>query len=150
VADTWILKADLIGGGKSDPAAFSLNGYGYVGMGYDNLFNQTNQLYQYEPDSVEIPTVVNEIKNSVTIRVVPNPVEDFAMIEIAAEYSAKKVVLQLFSPDGKLLRTDNSEPSSYQNQLHFSFQRGDLPSGLYHIMIEVDGKNIGSRKVVMK
>ena len=49
--DDWIQVADFPGGGRSGAVAFSINGKGYVGTGFDDLSLPTSDFYEFDPNA---------------------------------------------------------------------------------------------------
>lgn len=50
-AQTWTSVSSVPTAGRDDGICFSLNGFGYIVTGYLGTFNESNKLFQYDPNS---------------------------------------------------------------------------------------------------
>lgn len=50
-AQTWTSVPSVPTAGRDDGICFSLNGYGYIVTGYLGTFNESNKLFQYDPNT---------------------------------------------------------------------------------------------------
>jgi opacity protein-like surface antigen len=73
----------------------------------------------------------------------PNPFKDYLYLDFTTN-SYKGSTYQLFDAQGKLVKTDKI------NQTKSEFNFSDLPSAMYIIRINQEGKNIKTFKIIKK
>lgn len=73
----------------------------------------------------------------------PNPMQNTALIEIEGP-TIKQSSIQVYSMDGKLIRDLNVLSFPYK------FQRKEMPSGVYQMLILSEGKAIIQRKIIIQ
>ena len=57
-AQNWTRKSDFIGDNRYDAISFAINGYGYLGLGYDGV-NNFNDFFRYNPNTNQWDTISN-------------------------------------------------------------------------------------------
>ena len=120
--NTWIQMEDFIGGGRRYSAGFSLNGMGHMctgtsGVNYSDLWRMNDILG------------TDDLINELAVNVFPNPAVEHITIALEEHTSFK---VELVDPSGKFVGSHQTLNGKIK------IQRGDLPSGSYHYVIETD------------
>ena len=92
-----------------------------------------------------IPTVINEMKNvNNVISIYPNPVSDNATIKLDPSVNLSNAEFQIYDVIGKLIK------SSPVNSHEFTFEKGNLSSGLYFYKLINNGSELSTGKFLVK
>ncbi len=83
---------------------------------------------------------------SQTCKIFPNPFTDKLMVQLAPTLNGKAYA-EIFSAGGSLLRKNSVDIQNGQTQLEFT-GRNTLSSGLYMLRISMNGRIVGSEKLV--
>lgn len=113
---------------------------------YDELkLENTNTVcHTIGRDFIKIITSNNEIPNiNLDVKVYPNPIKDFAIIEIQG-MDLKEGKFLLYDLEGKLKYSQNILSNSFQ------VSSADLPTGLYVFKIESKDQLVSSGKVIIR
>jgi len=103
-----------------------------------------------DPDAIKLPnlqpTAIEDIQNTASINIYPNPVSDFATIEIDVQENSD-IQIGVYDISGKLVQIepDRMVPIGKHN---FTLDATNLKSGNY-IVSMTDGKQVVSRKLVV-
>ncbi|MEN9743477.1 MAG: hypothetical protein RLZZ65_1282 [Bacteroidota bacterium] len=115
--NNWTQRADLPGPGRKNAIAFELDGWGYVGTGYNNgQFLEDFWTYS--------GTASLQENNMALVQVYPNPSAQF--IQIASNFSPEN--LHCFDINGKQYSLN---PAIQNNRLQFNIEH--LPNGTYFL-----------------
>ncbi len=92
-----------------------------------------------------IPTVINEVKNvNNAILIYPNPISDNATITLNSSVNLSNAEFQIYDVIGKLIK------SSPVNSHEFTFEKGNLSSGLYFYKLINNGSELSTGKFLVK
>lgn len=122
----WMQMEDFTGAGRRYSSSFTLNGQGYIctgtnGVNMSDLWRMNNILG------------TDDLTNELAVNVFPNPAVEHITIALEEHTSFK---VELFDSSGKSV-------GSFQTNIgEITIERGDLPSGGYHYVVETDN---GSR-----
>lgn len=123
--NSWTQRADLPGPGRKNAIAFYLDGWGFIGTGYNNgAFYE--DLWAYS-GTASLATDVQQ-----PLRLTPNPSTDF----VEFEASSPEVRFQIFSASGTEFKTDFT-----QNGAQFTIDVRTLPTGTYFLVL-TDGQTL--------
>ena len=148
LADSWTLMAELPGSGKSNAAGFGID-KGYVACGFDLVFSQTKDLYEYSPDS-SIATFIEGIENEPLISVFPSLITDEATITVHSAYDLTNTVIEIYSSEGNKISADHLlTESDHGNEISFIFRRKNLSSGIYILVVRDYGGGESSHKLLL-
>ena len=92
-----------------------------------------------------IPTVVNEMKSvNNVILIYPNPISDNATVTLNSSVSLSNAEFQIYDVIGKLIK------STPVNSHEFTFEKGNLSSGLYFYKLINNGSELSTGKFLVK
>jgi N-acetylneuraminic acid mutarotase len=119
--NNWTQRADLPGPGRKNAVAFYLDGWGFIGTGYNNgIF--LDDLWAYSG------TAYLAEKQGFDVRISPNPTSDYITIEASNEEPNVEVV----NSQGQKVTTTFEKVGS-----KFRIDVRDCPSGTYFLNIKV-------------
>jgi hypothetical protein len=78
----------------------------------------------------------------------PNPFSDDLNLRFNLVEDVAKVVLKIYDSQGKLV-AQNEQPTGYAGYYTARWNLSDLPAGMYHICLEIDGKCTKVERVIM-
>ncbi len=132
--NTWAQRPSLPGPGRSNAIAFVLNGFGFVGTGYNGLFLE--DLYAFQPT-----LGIDLTEMGVEVKTFPIPADDHCTIDVAVD----GLELAIYSMDGKLIN-----PSEHVTKTNSGFivQRKNLSAGTYFYQLLKDKEVAYSDKIV--
>jgi hypothetical protein len=126
--------------GSNGSVSYSVGQVAYLVKGSSSQVSEgVQQVY-------EITTLAtNEISNSTEegILLYPNPFKDYLYLDFTTN-NFKGSEYQLFDAQGKLIKTEKISQS--KSEFNFSY----LPSAMYIIRINQEGKNIKTFKIIKK
>ncbi|MEY5001141.1 MAG: hypothetical protein RLZZ211_1177 [Bacteroidota bacterium] len=129
--NNWTQRADLPGPGRKNAIAFYLDGWGYIGTGYnDGVF--LDDLWAYSGTAAIADQEVPEL------RIFPNPTSDFISIQESAEVLNYEIV----NSKGQTVLTTLQKVGA--NSI---IDVRDLPSGTYFLRFQV-GERVQSATFV--
>jgi N-acetylneuraminic acid mutarotase len=129
--NNWTQRADLPGPGRKNAIAFYLDGWGYIGTGYnDGVF--LDDLWAYSGTAAIADQEVPEL------RIFPNPTSDFISIQESAEVLNYEIV----NSKGQTVLTTLQKAGA--NSI---IDVRDLPSGTYFLRFQV-GERVQSATFV--
>ena len=109
----------------------------YVGRRYDTPLKSENPTCDFVDD------VFESNKNEIQITISPNPMSDFALIEIENEVQ-RDYVFRISDVVGKEIRTDR-----FSSNFH-KFEKRNLNSGIYFYQIVAENRVLNSGKLIIK
>ena len=105
--------------------------------------NQIMEGVQQAYEIITLSTTETAGSDNKDILLYPNPFKDFLFVDFTAN-DYRNSEFQLFDSSGKLLRQDKIKES--KSEFNFS----ELPSAMYIIRINQNGKNIKTFKIIKK
>ncbi len=135
--NVWLQKTNFGGTTRSQAIAFSIGTVGYVGTG--NPGNATKDFWAFDPSVV---TGINEVKIDNSISVYPNPFSLETTLKTSS--TLENATLTVYNSSGQQVK--QSENISGQT---ITFQRDNLPGGLYFISVTQENKIIVIDKLVI-
>ncbi|MCB9054050.1 MAG: T9SS type A sorting domain-containing protein [Lewinellaceae bacterium] len=93
-----------------------------------------------------VPTDIDDpgLPEGLNIKVYPNPFVDVVTVEVEGWPSGGLLEFTLFSPDGRLVRTERERSNA------FTVHRNALPAGTYFYSLRSEGKLIGSGSLIVR
>lgn len=133
-SDSWEQKADYPGVGRSNAVAFVLEGFAFVGTGYNGVF--LDDMYAYAP-LLETNNQANDV-----LKIYPNPVRsDFNVIINSKEYT-----IEVFDANGRNVTTLMNLQATTSGYVG---SRNGLPDGYYFLQVfDKNSSNIHSEKLI--
>ncbi len=126
-----------------------------IGDGGDAIYD-SGVLLEKGSFTTRLITDVSEIlpnKTQKLLQVAPNPFDESTLISAQWEYSAN-VRIEIYSNTGqcvKMLKLGNSSTDNIQIQWYGRDQNGNiLPSGIYHVLMFLDGIKVESLRIMKK
>jgi hypothetical protein len=135
VANSWIQVADFGGAARRYLTCFSIGNRAYAGLGTSG----TNYADFWEFGTI---SGTDEISAENTIGVFPNPVQTEATFTRAGGFE-NGTVFTLFNLEGKQIQSAEISGDSW------TFERGDLPGGIYLYSIN-DGRQNAAGKLILQ
>ncbi|GAA4164726.1 hypothetical protein GCM10022217_35820 [Chryseobacterium ginsenosidimutans] len=139
-AQSAVLATGADATGSNGSVSYSVGQAAYLVKGSSRQVSEgVQQVY-------EITTLAtSEISNSTEegILLYPNPFKDYLYLDFTTN-NFKGSEYQLFDAQGKLIKTDKISQS--KSEFNFSY----LPSAMYIIRINQEGKNIKTFKIIKK
>ena len=139
-AQSAVLATGANATGSNGSVSYSVGQAAYLIKGANREISEgVQQVY-------EITTLsTNETSNSTEegILIYPNPFKDYLYLDFTTN-NFKGSEYQLFDAQGKLIKTDKITQT--RSEFNFSF----LPSAMYIIRINQEGKNIKTFKIIKK
>lgn len=139
-AQSAVLATGANATGSNGSVSYSVGQAAYLVKGSSGQVSEgVQQVY-------EITTLAtNEISNATEegILLYPNPFKDYLYLDFTTN-NFKGSEYQLFDAQGKLIKTDKISQS--KSEFNFSY----LPSAMYIIRINQEGKNIKTFKIIKK
>lgn len=139
-AQSAVLATGANATGGNGSVSYSIGQAAYMTKGSNNnIMEGVQQAY-------EITTLATEETSSLSekgILLYPNPFKDYLYLDFTAN-SYKNSDYELFDAQGKLIKKDKITRS--KSELDFS----SLPSAMYMIRINQEGKNIKTFKIIKK
>jgi hypothetical protein len=139
-AQSAVLATGANATGSNGSVSYSVGQVAYLVKGSNRQVSEGVQ------QVFEITTLAtNEISNSTEegILLYPNPFKDYLYLDFTTN-NFKGSEYQLFDSQGKLIKTDKISQS--KSEFNFSY----LPSAMYIIRINQEGKNIKTFKIIKK
>ena len=110
-------------------ASYINDGPNSVGFGATSDDEMMVLILMYVDDLQGVTVSSDQVRHPVKgIKFYPNPVSDFAMIELPEDFNA--TTLELYDLTGKLIRTELISGE------YISFERGNLPTGMLVYRLE--------------
>lgn len=136
----WVVKASFPGGERKSAVAFTIGGKAYAGTG-KSMTGVRRDIYEYTPTPI---VGIEELNNDFISSIYPMPINQSAIITLSDNISSyNRLSWQLLSIDGKILQDE------ILSENNISFQRNDLPSGIYFFIINSDGNTLASKKLII-
>nr|MBP9194876.1 hypothetical protein [Saprospiraceae bacterium] len=105
------------------------------------IYNETPIKYLYEPISFRTENR-SVIKNNFRVLISPNPVKDVLNIEFDVKFTGKKKVITIVNSSGNI----NLVIETIENEIGVNAL--NINSGIYSIMIKIDGRLVSTEKMV--
>lgn len=128
INDTWKQRASFGGTARFVATGFAMNGKGYIGTGWDASGNR-NDFWEYTPDTGS--TGVQEYAIEHSIAAYPNPFSSETTLH--TELALTDATLIVYNAFGQQINV-----LTHVKGQTITFNRGDLPAGLYFIHL-IDG-----------
>lgn len=132
--DSWTQRTSIPGPGRSNAVAFVLNGYGFVGTGYNGIF--LNDLFAFKPT-----LGVEDLLTSDDVSTYPIPAGEQCQIDV----NEPNLDMVLYTSNGSKMRVEKYVVSTPQG---FSVNRHDLESGTYFYELTKNGQSVYSGKLI--
>ncbi len=140
--DSWTQMPDFPGGNRTNITAFVIDTQAYVGMGYDTSFNYDIWLWGDTSEiKFEDTTQINIFENTVialnNVTIFPNPITNFATINIESEIDFSKSKYHIFDLQGNDVTDFCKQVSvtSTTNSTEFEIAFESLPQGVYQFIL---------------
>ena len=132
--NSWTQRTSLPGPGRSNAVAFVLNGFGFVGTGYNGGF--LNDLFAFKPT-----LGLEDQLSSDDVATYPIPANEQCMIEV----DEHDLELVLYAANGSKLNVEQ-----YVNTTSEGFQvnRNDLDAGTYFYELTKNGQSVYAGKII--
>lgn len=135
---SWIQRAPFPGGGRISAIAFAIGDKGYVGLGKE-VSGKKQTFYEYTPAG---PLSVRELEKF-EWTVFPNPMQSEATLQLPTDLNAGQ--FKLYASDGREVSIQPINNSTVK------FNRGDLSTGLYYIIIcDLSGNVMASEQIIIQ
>lgn len=125
--------------GSSGSVSYSIGQTDYIAKGTNQILEGVQQAYEI----TTLSTAETADSGKKEIVLYPNPFKDFVFLDFAAN-DYRNSEYQLYDSSGKLVQTAPVKES--KSELNFSA----LPSAMYIIRINQNGKNIKTFKIIKK
>jgi N-acetylneuraminic acid mutarotase len=138
--DYWFPKASFPGGARRSAGSFAIGGKGYAGAG-KGLTGTRRDFWEY------LPSIILGIEENASVifsNVYPNPMTDFATIELSEKISIENLSWELRTIQGKLISSDKISHST------FVINRNNLSTGIYALNIYNKNGTIASKKIIVQ
>lgn len=139
-AQKSINAAGLNASGANGSASYSVGQIDYTTKGTNN---QVMEGVQQAYEIITLSTTETSGTDKKDILLYPNPFKDFLFLDFTTN-DYRNSDFQLFDSSGKLLKSDKIT----QSKSEFNFS--SLPSAMYIIRINQNGKNIKTYKIIKK
>jgi hypothetical protein len=138
-AQTAVLATGADASGGNGSVSYSVGQVAYLAKGSNNnILEGVQQAYEITSLAAEETSLTEK-----DILLYPNPFKDFLYLDFTTN-SYKNSEYQLFDAQGKLIKKDKIT----QSKSEFNFS--SLPSAMYIIRINQEGKNIKTFKIIKK
>lgn len=134
--NTWTQRASLPGPGRSNAVAFVLNGFGFVGTGYNGVF--LDDLFAFQPTLGIADALTGE-----EVTTYPIPASDYCTIQVESD----DLELVLYASNGSRLSAEKYSVSTPQG---FRIDRQDLDAGTYFYELTRQGQSVYSGKIILQ
>jgi hypothetical protein len=94
--------------------------------------------------NVSFPTAIDQIDNSESFSVYPNPVSDFVKLNFPENLRSAKLNLRVTDVKGKVFKSGETIEEGSK-----SLYLGDLPAGVYFVIVQNE-KSIFTRKIIKR
>lgn len=139
-AQQAVLAAGSNATGSNGSASYSIGQIAYTSKGTNNqIMEGVQQAYEI----ITLSTTETSGSDKKDILLYPNPFKDFIFLDFTTN-DYRNSEYQLFDSSGKLLKEDKIKES--KSEFNFSA----LPSAMYIIRINQNGKNIKTFKIIKK
>jgi N-acetylneuraminic acid mutarotase len=138
----WVTKSSFPGGERKSGIALTIGTKAYAGTG-KSFTGVRRDFYEYSSTAI---IGIHEIENNSISSIYPVPVTYTATVKLSDELftaSYKKLTWELVNIEGKILKQE----SITGNEI--SFQRDELPSGVYFFSIKSESNTIACKKLVI-
>ena len=145
VTNTWLQRANFLGGPREEASQFSIGNFGYAGTGYDGLVAGVTKkdFWQYNPN--DSTTGIYDLGfTNYDLKVFPNPFSVSATVKIISSVQLENAELKIYSLTGQELVHQKI------NSPEFEIQKGSLSHGNYFAVIFNSGKEICRKKIVVQ
>ncbi len=132
--NSWTQRASLPGPGRSNAVAFVLNGFGFVGTGYNGVF--LNDLFAFKPT-----LGVEDLLASDAVSTYPIPAREHCTIEV----NEQDLEVVMYASNGSKLKSDNYVVSTSQG---FQVNRNNLEAGTYFYELTKNGQKVYAGKLI--
>ncbi|MDF2551859.1 MAG: C-terminal target protein [Chryseobacterium sp.] len=139
-AQKAVLAAGSNATGGNGSASYSIGQIDYTSKGTNN---QANEGVQQAYEIITLSTTETAGSDKKDILLYPNPFKDFLFVDFTTN-DYRNSEFQLFDSSGKLLKENKIKES--KSEFNFS----ELPSAMYIIRINQNGKNIKTFKIIKK
>lgn len=138
-SNSWTMVKKFPGTNRRFPVAFAINDFGYFGTGTNGI--NLNDFWQYDPRALSIDEV-NLTDEDVSVY--PNPVlNDFNVrVDQFSKLSDQELKVKLLSVDGRI------HQENIMTSPELNLQRGDLPSGVYVVELNLGEKHVVRKRVI--
>ncbi|MCW3160598.1 T9SS type A sorting domain-containing protein [Chryseobacterium oryctis] len=138
-AQSAVLSTGADATGSNGSVSYSVGQVVYLSKGNNEVLEGLQHAYE-----ITTPLSTNEIsENEKGILLYPNPFRDYLYLDFTTN-DYKNSDYQLFDAQGKLIAKDKIT----QSKSEFNFSH--LPSAMYIIKVNKDGKNIKTFKIIKK
>jgi N-acetylneuraminic acid mutarotase len=133
--NTWQRMADFPGSARRFSVAFTVNDRGYFGTGTHGI--NLNDFWELQE-----PVGVDEVIAQTSVKVFPQPANEFVSFDLTAEFNGKEMTVELRNLQGAIVKevmTDNGR---------CTIERGELSSGMYIYTVRENDKQIANGKIL--
>lgn len=132
--NSWTQRPSIPGPGRSNAVAFVLNGFGFVGTGYNGVF--LNDLFAFKPT-----LGVEDLLNSNDVATYPIPASEQCMIEV--ENNDLEIIL--YAANGSRLNVEQYVTTTAKG---FQVNRNELDAGTYFYELIKNGQSVYAGKII--
>ncbi len=132
--NSWTQRPSLPGPGRSNAVAFVLNGFGFVGTGYNGVY--LNDLFAFKPT-----LGIEDMLSSDDVATYPIPASDQCMIEV----EKNDIEIILYASNGSKLNVEQYVTATTQG---FQVSRNDLDAGTYFFELTKNGQSVYAGKII--
>lgn len=137
--NSWTGQPDYPGLATANNISFVINNRAFVGLGTDTFNVRHTDFWEFIADSL---TGVEINENLESVKLYPNPVSDYCILELSSSLSKYIVEFLLYDKNGKIQIKRNIEDS-------FSvISKNGMASGIYYYTIRKNGEYFSSGKLI--
>jgi len=139
-SNTWTQINNFGGTPRSNAVGFSVGSKAYVACGFDG--NVTlDEFWEFDPSY----TGIEEKDGRSQLSIYPNPMKDFATVELGDELQQDDLRLLLIDAGGRIVR----EEKQIRGQ-RFQLERGDLRAGIYFYVLAAGEQELDAGKLIVQ
>ena len=134
----WNIRAPFPGGPRTNGIAFSISDKCYAGIGKE-VDGKKQSFYEYRPAG----PLSLEDNPQLKVKVYPNPIQNSAIILL--DKTVPNAKIKLIDLSGRMVYSSSFSSTTY------SFERGDLESGTYLLIIQNEQSDIIlTKKIILQ
>ncbi len=141
--NTWNTLSNFPGMARNNGVGFSIGSKGYVATGLDSIGTSLADLWQYAPENI---TGINDLSNSNSILIYPNPAKDEIYIQLNGNEKAE--MLELYTITGQ--RVVSIQLPVVSNDRVMEIKTSGLEDGVYFLKVQMQDGSTMVRKVAIQ